>query len=1216
MSKTLTEQLHDLRVSFDAENSRKQAHFATLLKSADEKIARVKNTDYSAPYREKYSALLTAVEGLVNKVQQIENRTHGLFNRTLSEYIKLGSSFTSAQLRSKGEVERVFATMLKCTSEVIQSLSEEEKVNPLDAPKHFEKTLKTLANILCTLRVINKDFTSIMADSGIPKSEYERDLKVAEDEKAQLQNQRAHALKLENLDCYSTYQSVLKQYKDNYARVSKDILGSTSEAMYFDTEYKYLIGFYKEKISKEDTDFAYSVMRLTPAELSCQPVYFQPEKDSHNIVINGLASDFEKPAYQKFIRQLYFSLARRLPANGLKYSAIACNKRTNGMFVSGLENFIKNLSDSGLYMEKGVVSEPSRFASAVGELREKSLHFTTSDNTDIFEFNRRSSIDRKPMYLTFVDSYPIGMEMHLDGIASLQQLMTESKRSGFITVLSQATDAFGKVQGYSDPPPKFENPQKEYDALEINITGNEITVNGKPVTLDIADAGFNENAYVAYWNKLKNYYGKKEIFYLEKLFDDLDRKMASEPQSAPVLLTGKMSVPLGYVGTDLYEAEYDLHKACHALILGSSGSGKSSYLHTFILGTAYKYSPREVQFYLADWKESEFNVYKNNPLPHIKYIQDKSSVPEYVSLLQMILRICSHRNAIIREKGQTSFLGYNAVVSEEERLPFIFFIVDEYQVMLQANSDNTASSSGKRMAKAWQSLMSSILGIVRSAGIGVVLSSQSLENITIDTNNIQKRMLLGLDRELLARLCYNNDSKAKAGDEIKQDEQYLSVAQSGHVVLGFAGKTKTERFRAAYTGDGELRERSIERILDRYPERYEQLILGGSKESFPILEYTNPPYSSMLEESKRETSFDDDFDVSASDDTDYSVFIGVTSNDTTPVALQFNTKGNGYIAYTQSLARMRMLVRGTMLSFLYKTTAYRGRYTAKREYYFGSEDDYLRDIGRVCDEEPFLSPHITSYDVEYDAYNSVCGLMDLYKLFEERKKQRRMRGGFPPTLALFRDIEWLTEKLDDTYEQYEEIARKNASKTRAVEKREEPTDDPELIEMMARYREMFPTYPEEKIRARALNKLGRVASSAPAQAEKTEENKVYEKEEVFEAFKTLFKEGCRFRIFVFVCSSSQGALKSFRDKSFRGNEGAFDKYAVFGSQQENDAKLLDSVSGDGDINTCFVYPAPKPRLEGVSNDGSDGEVGELTRLYKFGINDYDWWDDLEFRLEE
>ncbi len=1207
MKKTLTEHLHDLRLAYEREKTTKQNEYARRLKEIDDKINEIKNHDYSAPYKAKYAQFLSAVESVLPKIEEIERKTHGL-QSALQDYIRRSYVWDDDKLRRRDGVEEVFQMLLRQMNDFVDHMAAVKDM------AEIESVLRQYAGILVTLRYIHKNDAKILQDSGIPEGERQKDLQVWTEKWQSTEQERTEALKLENLDCYPFYQEVQSGYKRNYERVSRDILGSENEQMYFDTEYRYLIGFYKEKISDEDRKFAKEILRLTDMEISCMPVYFEPEKGYHNIIINGKAADFEKPLYKKFVNQFYFSMARRLPANGLKYTAIACNQRTNAVFISAMENFIAKLSDSKLYIEKGVVNTGNNFASAINHLREKSLHFMTSDNSDIYEFNRKSSIDRKPFYLTYVDCYPLGLETYRDGASTLQQLLTEGKRGGFITVLSQATDGFQLPESsHGEPPPKFENVQKQYDAMEIVFSGDEVTVNGKPVILDIADASFGDNDYVAYWTKLKAYYEKKEIFYLEKLFNDLDDRARKSGERKSILETGKMSVPLGYVGTELYEAEYDLNKACHAFILGSTGSGKSSFLHTFILGTAYKYSPQEIQFYLADWKQTEFSGYKINDFPHVRYIQDNSTLPEYVSLLHMMLRICSQRNALIQSKGQSSFLGYNAVVPEKDRLPFIFFIIDEYQVMIQQSG-----SGNKRQADTWQSLMSSILGIVRSAGIGVVLSSQTLDDITISVENVEKRLLLGSNKELLKKLCYNNESKEKYGDALEQDEQYLSVAQSGHVVLGFRGKSVTQRFRAAYTGEGEVRVKCVNRIKERFPDRTEKLILGGSKEGFSVSELTEPAYETILEAVRKDAAeSDDDFDFTPYDDTAYPVYVGVTSNDTSPVSLQFNTKGHGYAVYTQSSKRLCLLMRTTMLSFLYKTTAHKGAYECQRVHYFGSEDDYEHDIGIVCRQEEFLEKHIAHCDVEFDAYASVCALMKLYGVYTARKEKRRAREGFAPVLAVFHGVEWLTEKLDDTFEEYEREAENRRRQPRATTQ-SSVSEDAALQEMIARVRAMNPDAPEEYIISRAKMRLAK--SSAPKQEEEKPApavEEVYSKEQVKEAFKILYREGCRYRIFVFAGSSVMSDLKKLRERALGSmDEDAFSKYAVFGSQQENEEKFSGSSNGEGDVNTCFVYPVPEPNIRGMAIDPASLQVGVLTRLYKFGKADYDWWETLENRLEE
>ncbi len=1212
--KTLTERLRKLRIEYEKETDSKRNGYKSRLKDVENRIAQVKKRDYSAPYKTKYAEMLRAVESLIPRIEQIERSTHGL-HKTLDGYMKAASVYNAEGLcrRTQGEVEKVFSWSMLQMNDIIDRMTEAKEM------QIYEASLERLATVLITLRYICENADLLLLYSGIPEGERARDLEVLDAEKRNLEEECDHALKLENLDCYPFYTDVLTQYKENYARVSQDILGSENEKFYFDTEYRYLLGFYVEKIADEDRRFAKEVMQLQDAEISCQPLYFEPEKGCCNIIINGVAADFEKPLYKYFINQFYFSMARRLPANSLKYTAFACNQRTNGIFVSAMENYIKKLSDAGLYIEKGVVSTGSDFSRDVGQLRQESLHFTTADNSDIYEFNRRTSIDRKPFHLTFVDCYPVGLESQQEGIASLQQLMKEGKRSGYVTVLSQARDRFGKSERLSHAElPKFENAQAEYNAMEIDFSGDTVNVNGRPVILNIADPSFGDNDYVAYWTKLKDYYNKKEIFHLEKLFHDLDVKEQAERAAGikrkSILETGKMSIPLGYVGTELYEMEYNLNEACHAMILGLSGSGKSSFLNTFIMGTAYKYSPREVQFYLADWKRAEFAGYKTNQLPHIRYIQDNSTVPEYVSLLHMLLRICAQRNALIESKGETTFLGYNKVVSEEERMPFILFIVDEYQSMIQQNLNGKSRSVSQQLT-VWQSLMSGILSIVRSAGIGVVLCSPSLDHVDISTGNIGRRIMLGLDKALLKRLCYDNDSSGEYSDAFRQDAQYLSVTQSGHVVVGFRGKSATQRFRAAYSGEGVVRAKCLERIKERFPVQSEQLILGGSKDACSISEITVPAYETILDPVRRDSvTIEDEFAETAYDDTAYPVYIGVTSNDMSPVALQFNTKENGYVAYTNSAARLRMLVRDVMLSFLYKTTAYKGEYDCKREYYFGSKEDYANDIGGVCREMEFLAKHIAHYDAESDACESICALMKLYDVYTLRKERRLSREESAPVLVIFHGVNWLAEKekLKETVERYRKKSGESERQTNIWEVAEQ---DPRLPAIIEEVRDMN-FFPEERLREEALNALVKILLKERASESNQAQKEIYDASRIMDAVKTLFREGCRYRIFMFIASDVKADLRNLRSRFFEtGNDSAFEKYAVFGSQLENENKFSDSPSSDGNVNTCFVYPVPEPKVSGVEIDELALHVGVLTRLYKYSKTDETFWKSLEAGLE-
>lgn len=63
---------------------------------------------------------------------------------------------------------------------------------------------------------------------------------------------------------------------------------------------------------------------------------------------------------------------------------------------------------------------------------------------------------------------------------------------------------------------------------------------------------------------------------------------------------------------------YDATNNPNLLIFGQPGSGKSSILHVINTSLIQTYSPKEVHFYLADFKQSELVVYEG--VQHVKSI--------------------------------------------------------------------------------------------------------------------------------------------------------------------------------------------------------------------------------------------------------------------------------------------------------------------------------------------------------------------------------------------------------------------------------------------------------------------------------------------------------------------------------------------------------------------------------------------------------------------
>ena len=168
--KTLTEQLHDLRIAYEKETDAKKQAYAARLKKIEEQIAEVKGRDYSAPYKTKYRQALTAVETPISKIEKIEGATHGLKN-TLANFIKENAIHNEKGLR-QGCVEEVFEWILTTMADVAERLGKAESMSD------FATILSQYATVIVTARDVNKNADAYLKSSGLPEQERARDLKL------------------------------------------------------------------------------------------------------------------------------------------------------------------------------------------------------------------------------------------------------------------------------------------------------------------------------------------------------------------------------------------------------------------------------------------------------------------------------------------------------------------------------------------------------------------------------------------------------------------------------------------------------------------------------------------------------------------------------------------------------------------------------------------------------------------------------------------------------------------------------------------------------------------------------------------------------------------------------------------------------------------------------------------------------------------------------
>lgn len=144
----------------------------------------------------------------------------------------------------------------------------------------------------------------------------------------------------------------------------------------------------------------------------------------------------------------------------------------------------------------------------------------------------------------------------------------------------------------------------------------------------------------------------------------------------------RLAVGLG-LGVSGSPALVDIKKMPHALVAGSTGSGKSVCINTIITTLLFRNSPQELRFIMVDPKRVELTGY--NGIPHLltPVITDTERV---ISALQWATKEMDRRYKMFAEVGARNIEDYNEA-SGFTAMEYIIIVIDELaDIMLTAPS--------------------------------------------------------------------------------------------------------------------------------------------------------------------------------------------------------------------------------------------------------------------------------------------------------------------------------------------------------------------------------------------------------------------------------------------------------------------------------------------------------------------------------------------------
>ncbi len=188
----------------------------------------------------------------------------------------------------------------------------------------------------------------------------------------------------------------------------------------------------------------------------------------------------------------------------------------------------------------------------------------------------------------------------------------------------------------------------------------------------------------------------------------------------------------------------DIGSMPHILIAGSTGSGKSVCIHSFIATMLFRASPNEVNFILIDPKRVELTAY--NGIPHLltPVIVEPDAV---VSALRWAKKEMDRRYKLFAEVGARNIDSYNEM-SGFPAVPYIVIIIDELaDIILFAPAD--VEDSICRIAQ-----------MARATGIHLILSTQR-PSVDVITGLIPCRIAFNVSSQIDSRVIIDTPGAEK-----------------------------------------------------------------------------------------------------------------------------------------------------------------------------------------------------------------------------------------------------------------------------------------------------------------------------------------------------------------------------------------------------------------------------------------------------------------------
>ena len=241
-----------------------------------------------------------------------------------------------------------------------------------------------------------------------------------------------------------------------------------------------------------------------------------------------------------------------------------------------------------------------------------------------------------------------------------------------------------------------------------------------------------------------------------------------------------LAVPIGLRGKEdlVYLNLHEKAHGPHGLIAGTTGSGKSETIQSYILSLAVNFHPHDVAFLLIDYKGGGMaNLFKN--LPHLLGTITNLDGAQSMRALASINAEIHRRERLFREFEVNHINQYQKKFKNGEAtepLPHLFLISDEF-AELKVNQPDFIKE------------LVSIARVGRSLGVHLILATQKPSGVVDDQIWSNSRFKLAL------KVADRTDSM-----EMLKTPDAAEITQTGRAYLQVGNNEVYELFQSAWSG--------------------------------------------------------------------------------------------------------------------------------------------------------------------------------------------------------------------------------------------------------------------------------------------------------------------------------------------------------------------------------------------------------------------------------